>query len=77
MRHLRRWALSSRIVLTDGSRDELATYREAAGKQSEEWSKKGRCVTCGCNLKRNLDRGILICAGTHRKQYADYKNGLP
>jgi hypothetical protein len=54
------------------------TAEEKKSREAEEWRvhrerrAAGRCTCCNADLATNINRGIIMCAGTHQEQYEKF-----
>lgn len=61
-----------KIVLTEDLKRQAELDRQERERQAEEWASQGRCGQCGVLLVDNLNQGVIMCAGSHAAQYAQF-----
>jgi len=60
------------IIWMPQTAEEKERERVESERQHREDRRMGKCVICGADLATHINRGILICAHTHQKQYEEF-----
>jgi tryptophanyl-tRNA synthetase len=63
----------TQVVLTEALKAERERDRKVDEIRAQYNRAHGLCMTCNCELATHLDRGILMCAHTHREQYEAFR----